>query len=186
MSSRHVIGIDLGTTNCSLAFARAGGVADPHDLPLVELFSIPQLTNPGEVREEPLLPSFLYLPGPADFPAGTIDLPWTDGAGSTVAGVLAQRRGAESPARLIASAKSWLSWSGVDRGAPILPVNAQAGVEKLSPVAVSREYLLHLRRAWDHKNPDAPFDEQEVFVTVPASCDAVARELTPEAAQQAG
>ena len=178
MPTPYVIGIDLGTTNCSLAFAHGESV---------ELFAIPQLTRPGEVRAEALLPSFLYLPGASDFPEGTIDLPWT-GAGSpkNVAGVLASRRGTEIPARLIASAKSWLSWAGVDRSSAILPLNAPAGVEKLSPVAVSREYLLHLRNAWDHAHPEAPFDQQQVHVTVPASFDAVARELTEQAAVEAG
>jgi molecular chaperone DnaK (HSP70) len=86
----------------------------------------------------------------------------------------------------VSSAKSWLSHSGVDRTAPILPLNAPEGVEKLSPLETSRRYLEHLRAAWDFKMPDAPFAEQEIFVTVPASFDAVARELTLQAAEQAG
>ena len=154
------------------------------ETPDIRTAGIPQLVNPGEVREEPLLPSFLFIPGPADFPEGTLELPWKpDGP---VAGYLAQKRGSEAPARLISSAKSWLSYAGVDRNAPILPLNAPAGVEKLSPVQVSREYLEHMRHAWDSKFPDTPFEQQQVLVTVPASFDAVARELTLEAAEQAG
>ena len=181
---RKVIGIDLGTTNCSLAYAdtaSAQGVLAP---PPVTLFPIAQLVNPGEVRDEPLLPSFLYVPGPTDFPAGTIELPWK--SEGPVVGQLAQKRGVENASRLVSSAKSWLSYAGVDRSAPLLPLNAPAGVEKLSPVQVSREYLEHLRHAWDVKNPDDPFDQQEVLVTVPASFDAVARDLTLKAAEQAG
>ena len=179
-----VIGIDLGTTNCSLAHADIAGLKDALEPPPVTLFPIPQLVNPGEVRDELLLPSFLYLPGPTDFPAGTLELPWkSDGP---IAGHLAQKRGTENSSRLISSAKSWLSYAGIDRAAPILPLNAPAGVDKLSPVQVSREYLEHLRHAWDARHPEAPFEQQQVFVTVPASFDAVARELTLKAAEQAG
>ncbi len=182
--SQTVIGIDLGTTNCSLAYADTTSLKDALELPPVSLFAIPQLVNPGEVRDEPLLPSFLYVPGASDFPEGTLALPWkTDGP---VAGQLAQKRGVENASRLISSAKSWLSYAGIDRSAPILPVNAPAGVAKMSPVEVTREYLEHLRHAWDAKNPDAIFTKQQVLVTVPASFDAVARELTQKAAEQAG
>jgi molecular chaperone DnaK (HSP70) len=183
LSERYSIGIDLGTTNCALAYAPAGG--DPRELPSVTIFPVPQLVNPGEVRDEPLLPSFLYLPSATDFPAVSTALPW-DSAARSMVGSLAQKRGAEVAGRLVSSAKSWLSHSGVDRTAPILPLTAPEGVEKLSPVEASRRYLEHLRAAWDFKMPDAPFAEQEIFVTVPASFDAVARELTLEAARQAG
>ncbi len=151
----------------------------------MSLFEIPQLVNPGEVRDQPLLPSFLYLPGSSDFPAGSIGLPW-DESPNCVAGALAQKRGAEVASRLVASAKSWLSHAGVDRTAPILPLNAPEGVAKVSPVEASRRYLEHLREAWDSKMENAPFTEQQVLVTVPASFDAVARELTLKAAEQAG
>jgi hypothetical protein len=183
LSNQYVIGIDLGTTNCALAFAPRDG--DAREQPQVTLFEIPQLVNPGEVRDEPLLPSFLYLPGPSDFPAGSIALPW-DSSPQFVVGVLAQKRGAEVASRLVASAKSWLSHAGVDRTAPILPFTAPEGVPRISPVEASRRYLDHLREAWDSKMPDAPFSQQQVLVTVPASFDAVARELTLKAAEQSG
>lgn len=183
MSNQYVIGIDLGTTNCALAYAPAGG--DPREQPPVVLFEIPQLINPGEVRDQPLLPSFLYLPGPADFPAGSIAVPWNDSP-DYVTGTLAQKRGTEVANRLVSSAKSWLSHAGVDRTAALLPLNAPEGVPKVSPVEASRRYLDHLREAWDSKMPDAPFIDQQVLVTVPASFDAVARELTQRAAEEAG
>jgi Hsp70 protein len=183
LPNQYVIGIDLGTTNCALAFAPRD--ADAGERPQVTLFEIPQLVNPGEVRDEPLLPSFLYLPGPADFPAGSIALPWDDSP-QFVVGMLAQKRGTEVANRLVASAKSWLSHAGVDRTAPILPFTALEGVAKVSPLEASRRYLDHLREAWDSKVPDAPFTQQQVLVTVPASFDAVARELTLKAAEQAG
>src|SRR5579872_4674322 len=150
------------------------------------MFPIPQLVNAGEVRDEALLPSFLYVVGQKDFPAGSLELPWKEGELATIVGALAQKRGVENPGRLVSSAKSWLSHAGVDRTAPILPPNAPSGVEKLSPIQVSKQYLEHIRHAWDSKNPDAPFHEQQILVTVPASFDAVARELTQQAAQQAG
>ena len=159
--------------------------ADPFAPAGVQLLEIPQLANPGEVRDEDLLPSFLYLPGASDFPAGASALPWDADRGFVV-GRLAQKRGAENAGRLVSSAKSWLSHSGVDRTAPLLPFRAPEGVEKISPVEASRRYLEHLRDAWDSKMPEAPFAAQQALVTVPASFDAVARELTLEAAKQAG
>ena len=182
---QHVIGIDLGTTNCSLAFADPAAITDPHQLPEVKLFSIPQLVNPGEVQEETVLPSFLFLPGALDFPPGSLALPWNPDP-PYVAGRLAQNRGVENAARLVHSAKSWLCHTGVDRSAAILPSNAPDGVNKISPIEASRAYLDHLRCAWEWKRPDAPFDQQQVLLTVPASFDAVARELTLRAAKLAG
>jgi len=181
--SKYVIGIDLGTTNCALAYAPESG--DPREMPPVSVATVPQLVNPGEVREESLLPSFLYIPGPSDFPQGSTALPW-DPSPAYVVGSLAQKRGAEVATRLVASAKSWLSHSGIDRTAPTLPPNAPEGLPRISPVEASQRYLEHLRAAWDSKMPDATFTDQEILVTVPASFDAVARELTLKAAEQAG
>src|SRR5215469_9543815 len=120
---------------------------------------IPQLANPSEVREQDLLPSFLYLPGPSDFPGGSLSLPW-DTSRDFVVGALAQKRGAENAGRLVSSAKSWLSHSGVDRTAPLVPFRAPEGVDRISPVTASRRYLEHLREAWDHRMPEAPFAAQ--------------------------
>ncbi|MFN0170592.1 MAG: Hsp70 family protein [Bryobacteraceae bacterium] len=185
MDTRYVIGIDLGTTNCALAFAEAAGAEDPLSLPPVSVFPIPQLTNPGEVRDEALLSSSLFLPGAMDFPEGSLALPWESPAGQVI-GRLAQRRGAEVAGKLVVSAKSWLCHAGVDRTAAILPWTAAQGVDKVSPVEASRRFLEYLREAWNHGRPDAPFTEQQVLVTVPASFDAVARDLTESAAGQAG
>ena len=182
---KYVIGIDLGTTNSALAYSEIKPGADGSDAPEVHLMDIPQLVNPGEVRDEPLLPSSLYVPGPSDFPAGSLAIPW-DPEPEFVVGRLAQKRGVENAGRLVASAKSWLSHSGVDRTAAILPWKAPEGVRKLSPVDASARYLEYLRDAWAAKMPDAPFAEQQVLVTVPASFDAVARELTLDAAHRAG
>lgn len=176
---KYAIGIDLGTTNCALAFTELASE------PQVHLSPIPQLVNANEVAAEPLLPSFLYIAGERDFPAGSTTLPWND-APRYVTGKLAQRRGAEVSSRLVSSAKSWLSYSAVDRTAAMLPWKAAEGVPRISPVDASAEYLKHLRDAWNHEHPDAPFSDQEVLVTVPASFDAIARDLTRRAAESAG
>jgi hypothetical protein len=174
----HYLGIDLGTTNCGFACA-------PEDGAPVELFHIAQLVQPGEVSAEPLLESALYLARDGEFAEGALDLPWRKG-GSEIVGRLAARRGVETLGRLVTSAKSWLSYTGADRTAPILPPNAPEGAPRISPVDASRKYLEHLRDAWDHAHPEAPFRQQQAVLTVPASFDAVARQLTQSAAEAAG
>ncbi|MEX2264530.1 MAG: Hsp70 family protein [Bryobacteraceae bacterium] len=185
MEPQYVIGIDLGTTNSSLSYSRIESGSGSSPSPPVELLPIPQLANPGEVREPNLLPSFLYIPGTSDFPSGSLALPW-DADPSEVVGQLAQKRGVENAGRLVSSAKSWLSHAGVDRTAPLLPFRAPEGVPRISPVEASRRYLEHLRSGWNHRFPDAPMEQQHLLVTVPASFDEVARELTATAAEQAG
>jgi hypothetical protein len=177
---RYCIGIDLGTTNSALAYTEIADSPGP-----VHLASIPQQVNANEVAAEPLLPSFLYIPGERDFPTGSVALPWNP-APAYVVGKLAQKRGAEVSSRLVSSAKSWLSYSAVDRTAGMLPWKAAEGLARISPVDASAEYLKHLRAAWEHEHPEAPFEQQEVLVTVPASYDAIARELTQRAAESAG
>jgi hypothetical protein len=184
LNSRYVIGIDLGTTNCALAFADASNL-DPRVLPPVRQFAIPQLLGPGQVAEEPLLPSSLYQPGEADFPKGSTALPW-DASPEFVVGQLAKVRGAEVPRRLVSSAKSWLCHSGIDRTSSILPTEAPEGVRRISPVEASRRLLEHLKSAWNQGNADVPLEAQQVLVTVPASFDAVARDLTLRGTQEAG
>jgi molecular chaperone DnaK (HSP70) len=180
MQDKRAVGIDLGTTHCALAFcALADEAAGP------ETFAVPQVVHAGEVAPRPLLPSFLYLPSEVELPAGALALPWDAGRAYAV-GHLAREHGAKVPARLVASAKSWLSFAGVDRRGAILPWGAPEEVPRLSPLAASARYLAHLREAWDAENPGAPLSGQELVVTVPASFDAAARELTVEAAHLAG
>jgi hypothetical protein len=186
MDPRFVVGIDLGTTNCALAWV---DTSDSAERPLVHAQEIPQTINPGEVAARPLLPSFLYAPGALDFPAGSTALPW-DPSPAFVAGELARRRGSESPARLIASAKSWLSYGGANRTAPILPWGAPEEVAHVSPVDASAAYLRHLAAAFDGsvaaEDPVQALAQQDVLLTVPASFDEEARELTLRAARDAG
>ncbi|GIV60783.1 Hsp70 family protein [Rhodocaloribacter litoris] len=184
---RYIVGIDLGTTHCVVAYTRAAPEA--LERPEIRLFEIPQVVSPGEVQARPLLPSFLFLPGPHDVPEGGLALPWKPDAGEAV-GEYARERGAEIPNRLVASAKSWLSHTGVDRTAPILPWDAPGDARRVSPVEAATRYLAHIREAWNHVmaagDPQARLEEQEVYLTVPASFDAVARELTVQAARAAG
>jgi len=137
VAAKYIIGIDLGTTNSALAccVATASEVKSQ-----IEVCSIPQLVDPNEVAERTLLPSFLYIPGEFDFPKGSLALPW-EPEPKLVIGELARKRGAESPNRLVASAKSWLSYAAVDRTAPILPWQAPDEVLKLSPVEASSQFL---------------------------------------------
>ena len=186
MDSEFIVGIDLGTTNSALAYCeKAGGLEGTR----IEVAVIPQMVNPNEVAERTLLPSFLYIPGDLDFPAGSLSLPW-DATPEFVVGELARKRGAESPGRLVASAKSWLSYAAANRTAPILPWLAPEEVRKLSPVEVSSHYLQHLRTAWDAQRgaeqKGHKLAEQDVLLTVPASFDEEARELTRRAAERAG
>jgi hypothetical protein len=186
LAGKYIVGIDLGTTNSALA--RCNATATGEESP-IEVRSIPQLVNPNEVAERTLLPSFLYIPGELDFPKGSLALPW-EPEPKFLIGELARKRGAESPNRLIASAKSWLSYSGVDRNAPILPWQASEDVSKLSPVDASSQFLQYLRTAWDSgeagEQGELALAEQDVLLTVPASFDEEARELTRRAAEQAG
>ena len=177
----HAVGIDLGTTNCALSFVADGDDADAIPVPL----PIPQVIAPSEVAERTLMPSFLYCPAEAQFPPGSLALSWYPNARDVV-GVLARSQGASTPGRLVSSAKSWLSHAGVDRRGEILPWEAPEGVPRVSPLQATARYLGHLRAAWEHAHPDAPLDEQDVVLCVPASFDPVARELTLEAAELAG
>jgi molecular chaperone DnaK (HSP70) len=184
--ARYSIGIDLGTTNSAVSyFDLERQNARGRDQSMLE---IPQVTAVGTVETRSLLPSFLYLPNAQEFPAGALALPWEKkkSAAESVVGEFARSHGAKVPARLVSSAKSWLSHAGVDRQAAILPWQAPADVTRVSPVDASRAYLSHLRAGWDNQFPDTPLAGQEVVLTVPASFDAAARELTLTAAQQAG
>jgi hypothetical protein len=185
LPAKYIVGIDLGTTNSALARCAATPTEEESR---IEVRGIPQLVNPNEVAERTLLPSFLYIPGEFDFPKGSLALPW-DTDPKLVIGELARKRGAENPSRLVASAKSWLSYAAVNRTAPILPWQAPEEVSKLSPVEASSQFLQYLRAAWDAGEAEGKgltLVEQDVLLTVPASFDEEARELTRRAAEQAG
>ena len=180
MGAQYAIGIDLGTTNCVVAYAPLEA-----ESPRVELFDIPQLVAPGTVDGRKSLSSFAYLAPDSESDTGSLDVPW-EGDRSMAVGEFARTQSAERPERTVVAAKSWLAHSRVDRRDAILPWNAPSEVDKISPVTAARWYLEHLAAAWLAAFPDAPLVEQQVVLTVPASFDAAARELTREAALLAG
>nr|WP_240965056.1 MULTISPECIES: Hsp70 family protein [unclassified Acidovorax] len=177
------MGIDLGTTHCALSWVDTE--ASDGENVVQGVLQLPQLTGPGAVQDKALLPSFIYLPHASELAPGDLALPWAPAQDFAV-GEFARARGAATPIRLVASAKSWLCHPGVDRRGAILPAEAPPEVARISPLEASVRYLAHLRAAWNAQHPEAPFDAQDVTVTIPASFDPAARELTAEAAQAAG
>ena len=161
-----MVGIDLGTTNSALAWVDPDE-AEGSDFPPIHLLDIPQHIDEHRVEARRLLPSFLYL------------------GDQRYAGIYAREQAALVPTRVVSSAKSWLSNPEVDRTAKILPWDARDTERSVTPVEASMEYLAHLRRAWDESRR-APLSQQQVVLTVPASFDEEARELTVAAAEQAG
>jgi len=180
MTAQYIIGIDLGTTNNVLAYSDLNS-----DAASIELLKIPQLVAAGTLDKRTSLPSFVYLGTDSESAEGAFDLPWANGR-NYVVGEWARKRSAEAPDRTVVAAKSWLCHSRVDRRQPVLPAGAADGVQKISPVTASRYYLAHLIAAWEQQFPDVKIADQQVVLTVPASFDPVARELTREAATAAG
>ncbi|NQZ57244.1 MAG: Hsp70 family protein, partial [Lentisphaeraceae bacterium] len=187
--SRFIIGIDLGTTNSVVSYVdRQSADKEVLDFPVMQHIAT------AELDFYAALPSFCYLPLPHEKEGDALNLPWR-GDKNYVCGLYARNHGSGIPERFIASAKSWLAHKGVDRLANILPWGSEIPIEeKLSPVAVSRIFLNHVREGWNHKfaktkdkdgNP-CTLEESQVIVTVPASFDEAARELTVKAAKDAG
>ena len=152
-ASRYCLGIDLGTTHCALSWVDTQ--ASEGDSVVQGVLQLPQLVGPGQVDVRPLLPSFVYLPHDSELAPGDLGLPWAADQAYAV-GEMARQRGAATPGRLVASAKSWLCHPGVDRRAPILPAEAPPEVARVSPLEVSVRYLAHLRAAWNQQHPEAP------------------------------
>ncbi len=181
--SRFSVGIDLGTTHSVVSYVPLNET-DGEQASL-RVLDIPQLTSPGVIGEKKQLPSFMYQAHEAELVPGDLVLPW-DGQPEAIVGELARQLGSKTPIRLIASAKSWLSHAGVDRRSALLPVQSPEEVRRVSPLHASTAYLRHLRDAWNQQFPEAPLAEQDLVITVPASFDPAARELTVEAAQAIG
>jgi molecular chaperone DnaK (HSP70) len=184
---RYLIGIDLGTTNSAVGYV---DTREPlsGDTPPIHVFNIPQLIAEGEVGPIPTLPSFLYFVNEQDA-LGSLRLPWEERP-EAVVGVFAREQGALTPGRQVTSAKSWLCHDAVDRTARILPWGAENTEQTCSPVEASTRYLAHLRDAWNHTmaagDDELRFELQDIVLTVPASFDEEARELTVKAARAAG
>jgi len=187
VDKRFIVGIDLGTTNSAVSYV---DLENGERLPAgIHLFAIPQLNAPGEVLAQDILPSFLYLPGGHEIDPEAVRLPWHTPAAEGLVGVFAREQGARVPKRLVSSAKSWLCHGRVDRRAAVLPWGVDEGLPRVSPVAATAAYLRHVREAWNHRwdyDEALLLEGQNVVVTVPASFDEVARDLTVEAAESAG
>jgi molecular chaperone DnaK (HSP70) len=179
-SKRFSVGIDLGTTHCVVSYAEIADTEVPQ-----QVMAIPQLILPGTVEDSFQLPSFLYQAHEAELAIGSTSLPWTLKPDYLV-GEIARNLGSKTPIRLVSSAKSWLCHAGVDCKSPILPVNAPEEVERISPFQATTAYLQHIRDAWQTLHPSSPLDKQDLVITVPASFDPAARELTLEAARVVG
>lgn len=180
-AARFVVGIDLGTTNSAVAYV------DTVEFPWrVRTFRVPQLVAPGQVEPRETLPSFHYEAAPGEMAPDALRLPWCEEPPRWTVGVFARDQGAVAPGRLIASSKSWLCHSAVDRTAALLPWQGADDVARLSPVEASSRILAHIRQAWDAARPDHPLAEQDLVLTLPASFDEIARELTVKAAATAG
>lgn len=179
--SRYVVGIDLGTTNCAVAF-----MDTQINKPLLEIFRIEQMVDFQTSQLSDTLPSFHYELTASESSQINSRFQFSDGEHLSVVGAFARQRGVQMPGRCIASAKSWLCHSHVDRTSDLLPWSADDGVQMLSPVQASRRYLEHIRRMWDRDHPGEPLAQQDVIVTLPASFDEVARRLTIQAATEAG
>ncbi len=180
---RFSVGIDLGTTHCVLSYVDLS--QSDEDGHVQEVMAIPQLTSPGAVEELMQLPSFLYQAHHSELAEGSTALPWS-AKPEFLVGEIARGLGSKAPIRLVSSAKSWLCHAGVDCKAPILPAEAPEEVERVSPFQATVAYLQHIRDAWTQLHPDAPLASQDLTITVPASFDPAARELTVEAARFVG
>ncbi|WP_318482732.1 Hsp70 family protein [Photobacterium leiognathi] len=177
---RYSVGIDLGTTHCVLSYVDLQDEnAD------VTVMPIPQLTNPGSVEEKNQLPSFMYQAHESELAEGDTALPW-NAKPNAIVGAMARSLGSKTPIRLISSAKSWLCHGGINRRDAFLPLNSPEEVVKVSPLEATQQYLEHMADAWNFQHPETPIFDQDVTITVPASFDPAARDLTAEAARNVG
>ena len=181
-AARYAVGLDLGTTHCVLSSIDLT-LAD--DTPEVTVFALPQLVAPGELQALSQLPSFLYLAHAAELVEGASSLPW-NAQPPFLVGEVARQLGSKTPIRLVSSAKSWLCHSGVDCKQALLPVDAPDDIVKVSPFTATQAYLQHISDAWNHAHPEDPLHQQALTITVPASFDPAARDLTVEAAHSVG
>ena len=182
MAPRYSLGIDLGTSNSAMALGEVDGEA-------TEILDVTQIVGPNRIGEKPTLPSALYIPHAQEFAPDAFPLPW-GAEGGVIVGQFARDHGALIPDRLIASAKSWLSNPHIDPRQKVLPWKSEIEQEKRSAFDASRLYLEHLRESFLYglktRGQEVALADVEVVLTVPASFDEIARNLTAEAAEAAG
>ena len=181
--SRYLVGIDLGTTNCAVCYIDTAATKRE-----IKVLAIPQIVAPAVSEARETLPSFHFQPAGGQLDNDALKLPWNASQGKSnkyCVGVMARTESARTNGRTVASAKSWLCHPGVDRTDALLPWQGASDVQKLSPMETSSRYLAHIRDAWNHQFPDEHLEDQDIVLTLPASFDEVARELTIEAARAA-
>lgn len=183
----YVIGIDLGTTNSVVAYTEA--TIEKGKTPDIRVLEISQLIEAGTTEKREILPSFILVPGKHDVSEDSLRLPW-DKKKKVAVGEFAKERGAEIPHHLISSSKSWLCHTLIDRNKQILPWEGPEDQLKMSPVEATSVILKHIREAWNYsmasEDKALVMENQDVLLTVPASFDAVARDLVVKAASMAG
>ena len=184
MNQQFSLGIDLGTSNSAIAITDV-------ESGQTEIIELTQILGPNQIGEKPTLPSALYIPHPNEFPEGAFPLPWqTNDRDGAIIGHFARDHGALVPDRLITSAKSWLSNPHIDPRQRILPWKSEIKEEKLSAFDCSRRYLEHIKESFCYaaraRGRNIALSDALVVLTVPASFDDVARNLTAEAAEAAG
>jgi molecular chaperone DnaK (HSP70) len=184
MTAKYSVGIDLGTTNSVVAYTSLDTELKPGETPELHLLPIPQFVGPGQIESRESLPSFLYLPRPAE--VASLQLPGIEDTANGIAGVYARSQAADNPQRVVVAAKSWLCHSRVGRTEAALPWQSAPEVPKVSALDCTKRLLQHLVAAWRSAHPESSLLEQQVVLTVPASFDPAARELTREAAIAAG
>ncbi len=178
--SRYFVGIDLGTTNTVVYYTDREADSSPVN------FQITQTTELGEIEKLPAIPSFVYIPDASESGDGNLSLPWSENPTISV-GTFASKNAAAMPMKVVSSSKSWLCSENVDRLSPILPWGRNDSDRQLSPVAAAEQIINHIRNAWNHEfGAEFALEKQQIILTVPASFDAVARELTMKAAAKAG
>jgi Hsp70 protein len=184
MNHRFSLGIDLGTSNSAIAITDL-------ESDRTEIVGVTQILGPNQIGEKPTLPSALYIPHRDEFPENSFPLPWGNEANNgAIIGHFARDHGALVPDRLVTSAKSWLSNPHIDPRQRALPWKSDIEEAKLSAFECSRRYLEHIREGFLYaeraQGRDWNLSDGQVVLTVPASFDEVARNLTAEAAEAAG
>lgn len=182
--SRYVIGIDLGTTNCTLAYTERYP-KEEHAISKIEQMPISQLISSDSIGEKLFLPSYIYFSMQNELQV-KLNSHLGGSTSELCVGIFARDRGAELPGRVVASAKSWLCHAGIDRRASFLPLDNEGSLDKISPLDACALLLSHLKANWDQRMPNDPFKDQMILITVPASFDPSARQLVQEAAEKAG
>lgn len=182
---KYFTGIDLGTTNTVVYYIDAEHAEGAKP----EVFKVRQVIDPGETEEKEILPSFVYIPDEKDLPKNALSLPWSKDSAFSI-GDFARKNSSLLPGKVISSAKSWLCAENVDRTSKILPWNRNNPALQMSPVEASASILTHIRDAWNSTiaegDDSKKLENQTIVLTVPASFDAVARELTVKAAEASG